>query len=226
VKYLKVLGLAALAAMVVMAFGAGSASATTKICVSTPGTTDNECPANKSEPDPNNPQADIHVEGRLTNPPGAVLVTNITTVICEESGVTLTANGSTPETGATSITGEVTSLSFAKCKTSAGVPCTITVLNLPYESHLQGTIEGVTNTSSLTVTDPVGAGAKVVCGLVLNCTFTTKEATLHGKNITTPTTAEFTASNLPLEKAGGLCPATAEWNASYEVTTPSGFTVH
>jgi len=92
--------------------------------------------------------------------------------------------------------------------------------------HLQGTIEGLTNTSSLTITDAVGAGFKSVCGFVINCTFTTKEMTLHGVNKTTPTTTEFTASHVPLSRAGGICPATAELDATFQVTTPSGFTVH
>ena len=210
-KYLKVLGLAAVAAMVVMAFGAGSASAAVKLCVK--GVSDGKCPTGKEE------YNGSHIEAKVTNPPGAVLTTNITTVTCTESVVTLSSKGATEPTG------EVTNLSFTGCKTSANQACTVEVVNLPYTSHIEGAVEG-TNTSKLRVTDEVGAGAKVVCGFVINCTFTTKEATLTGHNITTPTTTEFTAVKVPLTRNGGICPTTAEWTASYSVTTPEGFTVH
>ena len=217
-KHLKILGLAAAAALAVMAFGTGSASAATKLC-STEAGTPGGCPAGKFE-------YKGHIEAKVTNPPGVVLVTNLTTVTCEESNMTLHANTPTNVAPTTSITGEVTNLTFAKCTTSAKQNCTVTVVNLPYPAHVQGTIDGFTSTSSLTVTDEKGAGATVVCGFVINCTLTTKEATLHGVNSTTPTTTEFTATKVPLERHGGICPATAEWNASYQVTTPAGFTVH
>jgi len=204
--------------MVVMAFGAGSASAETKLCSTIAGTPGG-CPAGKFE-------YQGHIEAKVTNPPGAVLTTNITTITCEESVVTLNAETSTNVKPATNITGEVSNLSFTKCKTAAGQECTVTVVNLSYHASVEGTVEGKTNTSRLKVTSALGAGAKVVCGFVINCTFTTKEAVLHGHNITTPTTTEFTAVNVPLARAGGICPVTAEWNASYQVTTPAGFTVH
>jgi hypothetical protein len=217
VKYLKVLGLAAVAAMAIMAFGAGSASAATKLCA-VGGSPQGGCPAGKGE-------YSGTIKATATNP---LLTNSITNVTCNHSEVTLTANTSTNVEPATSITGSITALTFTgSCKTASGTACTVEVLNLPYEAHVQGTIGGDTNTSSLTATDSVGAGAKVVCGFLINCTFTTKEATLHGVNISSPVTgARFQASKIVLTRSGGFCPATAEWDAQYTTTSPTGLTVH
>lgn len=221
-KYLKVLGLAAVAAMAVTAFvGAGTASAATKLCATStkkPEVTANGCPTNKEEP-AKNASGKVHIEAESTE---ALLTTSITNVTCDVSKVTIEANSATNE-GNTSITGEVTSLSFSSCETSGGTECTVTVKNLPYEGHLLGTTGGNTNLSTLTVTDAVGAGAQVVCGFLINCTFTTKEASLAGTN-GSPTT--FKASKVLLAREGGFCPATAEWDATYKVVTPVGLTVH
>src|SRR6478672_51455 len=106
-KYLRNLSLAAVVIMAATALVTGGASAATKLCVSTPGLTANECPANKSEP---NPSSNVHIEAKVTNPPGLVITTNITTVTCEEASMTITANTSTNVSPTTSITGEVTNL--------------------------------------------------------------------------------------------------------------------
>jgi len=215
-KSLKVLGLAAIAAMAVMAFGAGSASALTKLCATgTPNV--GACPANKTE-------YSGHIETKLTPGTSATLTTSITNLHCEESATTLTADTSTNVPPATTVTGSVTAFTLGKCKTTAGQACTATAEGLPYVAHFEGTVEGLTNTSSLRIT---GKKFKTVCGFIINCTFSTAEEVLHGHNISSPrTTTEWTVNKVPLARAGGLCPATAELDASYEVTTPAGFTVH
>jgi hypothetical protein len=219
VKYLKVLGLALVAAMALTAImGATSASAATKLCSTVVNANQGGCPAGKYE------YAGT-VKATSTN---AILTSSTTNVTCEHSEVTLTANTSTNVPPATSIAGTITNLTFTKnCKTASGTACTVETVNLPYDGHVQGTIEGNTNTSSLTVTDATGAGALVKCGFLINCTFTTKEATLHGVNISSPaTTTRFTAAGIKLNRSGGFCPETAEWHATYDVTSPAGFTVH
>jgi hypothetical protein len=205
VKYVKILGLAAVAAMAVMAFvGAGTASATT-VCA-TGGSPQAGCPAGKGE-------YDGAINATSTNP---LLTNSITNVTCEHSATTIDPATST----GTPISGEVTALSFSgNCKTASGTACTVEVLNLPYP----GTVESLGGgKSDLIVKDPTGAGAKVVCGFLINCTFTTKEATLTMTN-GSPSTA--TASKIVLTRSGGFCPATAEWDATYSVTSPSGLTV-
>ncbi len=200
-KWIKNLTLAAITAAALMAFlGAGTASATQLCATSGAGT---ECAGTgKFEYSGN-------ITGTSTN---ATLSTNLANVECSDSATTITANSST---GAP-ILGEVTALSFTGCRTEVTlVPCTVTVKNLPYSGSLEG--------KTLTVTDPVGAGAKVVCGTVISCEFLTQAATLAITN-GSPTVAVAKEVALSHE-TGAICPSTATWNATYSVTAPTGLTV-
>jgi hypothetical protein len=201
VKLIKNLALTAIAAAAFMAFlGAGTASAT-QLCATTG--TGPECAGAAGKFEYSGP-----IEGTSTN---AKLSTNLANVVCEHSATTLTASSST---GAP-ILGETTALSFTGCHTELGVECTVTVKNLPYSGSLEG--------KTLTVTDSVGAGAKVVCGTVLSCEFLTKSASLSITN-GSPTVA--VAKEVPLShETGAICPSTATWSATYSVTSPAGLTV-
>jgi hypothetical protein len=203
VKWIKNLTLAAIAAAALMAFlGAGTASAT-QLCA-TSGTGP-ECAgaAGKFE-------YSGAITGTSTN---ATLSTNLANVECSDSATTIVANSST---GAP-ILGEVTALSFTGCQTEGLVhtQCTVTVKNLPYSASLEGL--------SLSVTDPVGAGAKVVCGTVISCEFLTGAANLAITN-GSPTVAVAKEVALSHEN-GAICPSTATWDATYAVTSPAGLTV-
>lgn len=194
-KWIKNLTLAAIAAAALMAFiGAGTASAT-QLC------TDSGSGCTEYSGD---------ITGTSTD---ATLATNLANVECSDSATTIHANSAT----GTPILGEVTALSFTGCQTEGLVhtACTVTVKNLPYSAELEG--------KSLTVTDPVGAGAKVVCGTVLSCEFLTTKAILTITN-GNPTTAR--AENVALShETGAICPSTATWSATYKVTSPTGLTV-
>jgi hypothetical protein len=195
VKRIKNLTLAAIAAAALMAFlGAGTASAT-QLC-----TDSGEVCTEYSGT----------ITGTSTN---ATLATNLANVECSHSTTTIVANSST---GAP-ILGEVTALAFTGCQTEGVVhtACTVTVKNLPYSASLEG--------KTLTVTDSVGAGAKVVCGTVLSCEFLTKSASLSITN-GSPTVAVAKEVALSHE-VGAICPSTATWNATYAVTSPTGLTV-
>jgi hypothetical protein len=191
VKHLKVLGLAVIAAMAVMAFGAASASAT-QICVTgAPG--DGKCATADTERELAQNES---IVGASKNP---TLTNDITNVTCENSSVTVKM---TSENTVTPITGEITALSFTgNCKTASGTACTVTVKNLPYSGSL--------TSSSLTAEDPTGAGALVKCGFLINCEFLTKKATLSVAHDT------FTATSVPLTRSGGFCPEEANWDAVY-----------
>jgi hypothetical protein len=194
VKYIKILTLAAIAAAAFMAFiGAGTASAT-QLCTDSGGI----CTEYSG-----------NITGTSTD---ATLATNLANVTCDDSHTTINATSST---GAP-ILGSVTALSFTGCRTELTlVPCTVTVKNLPYNASLEG--------KTLTVTDEVGAGAKVVCGEVISCEFLTKSANLAITN-GSPTIAR--AEKVPLShEIGAICPATATWSATYKVTSPTGLTV-
>ena len=194
-KWIKNLTLAAIAAAALMAFlGAGTASAT-QLCTDSGGI----CTEYSG-----------NITGTATN---ATLATNLANVECSDSATTINAATST---GAP-ILGEVTALSFTGCQTEGLVhtACTVTVKNLPYKAELEG--------KTLTVTDEVGAGAKVVCGEVLSCEFLTKKASLTITN-GSPTVAK--AENVPLShETGAICPTSATWSATYSVVSPTGLTV-
>jgi len=194
-KLTEKLALAAIAAMALMAFvGAGNASAT-QLC------TDSGSGCTEYSGD---------IKGTSTN---ATLTTNLVDVECAHSAATINAFTST---GAP-ILGEVTALDFTKCQTEGLVhtPCVVTVKNLPYSAELEG--------KTLTVTDEVGAGAKVVCGEVLSCEFLTKKATLTITN-GSPTVAVAKEVELSHE-TGSICPSIARWDATYSVVSPAGLTV-
>src|SRR4051812_18437814 len=195
VKWIKNLALAAIAAAALMAFiGAGTASAT-QLCTDSGGI----CTEYSG-----------NISGTSTN---ATLATNLANVECSHSTTTINASSST----GVSIPGEVTALAFIGCQTEGIVhtPCTVTVRNLPYPASLTG--------KTLTVSDPAGAGAKVVCSGVISCEFLTTDATLTITN-GEPTVAK--AENVGLtHETGTLCPETASWNATYAVTSPTGLTV-
>ncbi len=201
-KYIKNLALAAIAAAAFMAFlGAGTASAT-QLCA-TSGTGP-ECAGAAGKFEYSGP-----ITGTSTN---ATLSTNLANVECSDSHTTIDANSST---GAP-ILGEVTELTFTGCRTEVTlVPCTVTVKNLPYSASLEG--------KTLTVTDSVGAGAKVVCGEVISCEFLTKSASLTITN-GSPTVARAEKVALTHE-VGAICPSTASWSATYSVVSPTGLTV-
>jgi hypothetical protein len=200
VKWIKKLALPSIAAALMAFLGAGTASAT-QLCATTG--TGPECAgaAGKFE-------YSGTITGTSTN---AKLATNLANYECSDSAATVVANSST---GAP-ILGAVTALSFSGCHTQLGVECTVTVKNLPYDASLEG--------KTLTVTDPVGAGAKVVCGTTLSCEFLTKEARLTVTN-GSPTVAVAKEVELSHE-TGAICPSTATWSATYSATSPAGLTV-
>lgn len=197
-SYLKAIGIAAVVAAAVAAFGASGAAAV-EICVpGNPG--DGKCPTTNEKE---------YTSGTNFRATGSnwVMTSSITTVTCKEASITLQFNAATGEP----ISGQVTALSMTNdCTTSAGTSCTVTVVNLPYPASL--------TSSQLTVNDASGAGAKVVCGILVNCTFTTKDGVMSVNHDTYEETWQ-------MERTGGFCPATAEWHATFKVVEPAGATV-
>lgn len=152
--------------------------------------------------------AEVQLES--SNP---VITTNVTNATCEQSSATISLSNDGGE--GEPVAAQVTAFSFTgNCKTAGGTACTFTVVNLPYSASF----EGSGGNGSMTVTDPSGAGASVKCGFLINCTFTAKEAEL---TITGGAPATVVAAKVPLERTGGFCPATAEWDATYTVGPPN-----
>lgn len=141
---------------------------------------------------------------------GWVLTTNITNMTCSTSEMEMEFSSSE----GTPISGAVTALSLAGCETSGGTACTATVNNLPYEASVE--------TSALTLADGEGISFKMVCGFLVNCTFSTKGAAL---TVTNGSAAEISATEVSLNRTGGFCPAVAKWDPLYEAIFPAGLTI-
>ena len=144
----------------------------------------------------------------------AVLSTNLDTVKCAAStveGKTTSAGGS----GATVVAAEITGFTLTSCKDSFGNTCEAKSVNLPYSSEFRGSGE----TAELVVTDSVGVGATVKCGSVINCTFTTKSASLAVMGASTPPL--YTWEKNVLSGTGGLCPPDGTFVAKHRMTAPS-----
>jgi hypothetical protein len=207
-KYLKMLGLAAIAALALTAIaGSGAASAaTTTLCK----VNVNPCPATEDYP------AGQVIKGALKPGTTATLTPNpafFGHVTCTASSI----EGKTNSTSGAPLTGSITSLTFTGC-THNGEKCTsVTAVNLPYDVDV--TTENTTKSNgngTMTVTDGLGAGAQVTCPGV-NCTFT---ATTIDLKVTGGNPAFVTATEVPLKATGGFCPTEAKWDATYEVTSP------
>ena len=199
-KYIKVIGLAAMA-MALMAFvGAGTASATTL---------DNGS-GTMLEPGASI-DASLSGSAELTNTEGTQVLDTCTTGTIE--GVT-TNTGSSTET----VRGDVTTenLTWANCTNP-----TKTLQGGELEIHwIEGTSNGTVTGTTFEVTVSV-FGVSCTYGLTNNDTMV-HVGTLNGSD-TAPSIAINTS--VPKRVGGFLCPSSAKWKATYNVTTPTGLTV-
>ena len=196
-KHLRTIALAVMAAMALMAFGAGTASATTL--------------ENGTEPftHPTEIVASLTGTARLTDSNGNLLDT------CAGGGVSgpVTQTGSSTET----VKGTVAAAGL----TWTG--CTATTHTLQGGEleihHIAGTSDGTVTGTTFEVTVNIG----VSCTYGLSTTDTMVHlGTLKGDDHTPVLDIEKTV----VKRGGGfLCPGTAIWDATYHVTSPTGLTV-
>jgi hypothetical protein len=204
-KYVKMLGLAAVAAMALMAFvGASSASATV-LCKTTgspqPGeTTGTTCAAGWAY----SSGQEIHA----VNVGNVTLDAKFKNITCTSS----TVKGTTNAEEGTPLGGPEGTLTFGGCN------CTVTVLHagtltiewIP-DSH-NGTLRSTGNETTTICT---------VLGLPVHCTYVTNNT--HVGVLAGGTDPTFTASaHIPVDEANsdGVCPEESTWTATYTVTTP------
>jgi|SRR5215203_142017 len=204
-KYIKMLGIAVLASLAVMAVaGVGTAAAGTKVCKDAACTS--EYPAGTK------------ISSSLVTGTHATLTTNLTNVTCKKSTVSGVLTG--PNNGVVpaipSGHGEITGFTFSECTaTSNGSACTVSTINLNYTATAVAG-PGLTVTPKTVGANP---GATVVCpNALINCTFTTKHILL---DVTNGGPATVHAVKEPLERSGGFCPSESFWDATYTVTTPN-----
>lgn len=204
-KHLKILGLAVVAAMALAAFAGASTASATELC----STNTSPCTGTKYG-------SGTTVHTVLKSSTVATLTNPITNVTCTES----TTHGTTTNAGGkgVAVTGKITTFTFGGCKTSGGTPCTVTSVNVGtgYNASIAAT-GGGNGTLTVTSSNVGNPGAKVECGILINCTFTTASAAL---GVTGGNPAIAKANAIPLLRAGGFCPSEAKWDAEYEVLQP------
>ena len=212
-KYLKMLGLAAVAAAALMAFaGAGTASAD-ELCTTT-ANAENMCPTTPENKRITSIEASLVGSAKLedtshnvldTCTVGAVKITNITE-----------ANGN--KTGSSSITGESTAGDITWAPGGKG--CTFTTNTIKggvvHATHAEDEIEGKKVDTGTTIT---ATEAEVTINTVLfgSCVYGV------GTGIDLGTVAQggnTLAINTTVNKTAGsaACPTTSVWNATYKVT--------
>lgn len=203
VRYIKVLGLAAVAAAAVMAFvGVSSAAAApTVLCkvAELPCAEANRYPANTSiagESEGKAKLAGINAAGE----------TEITVECSSKTTLKNTAASGEP------LPGSVTALSFTSCNNT----CSVSVTGLPYS----GTLAWTSAFNGLLIVKNVGATLTCAFGFV-KCKVGAKEVdlTVDGGN-----PAKVLAVNVPLTleaQEAGKCPVKALWTATYKATSPT-----
>jgi hypothetical protein len=209
-KYVKMLGLAAVAAMALTALvGAGTASAGTVACTSNTSPCATEYTG--------------AIESSLKTGTAAVLTNSLDKVTCTESSMNGKITVATNASG--NSTGEITAVTFSGCTDQNGASCTATAGNLAWHAEATATeISGKPNGNGKMTVKSGGSGnpqATVVCGSgnFLNCTFGVESATVDviGGSQATIKTTELTMTKI----SGFLCPKEAKWDAEYTVSTPS-----
>jgi len=204
-KYAKMLGLAALAALALMAFvGAGSASA--KVC-STAGV-GASCGAG---------HGNVYtgaVKASLTSGKTAQLVSGFITVNCSESSATgEITNG---ETGA----GNISSLTFGGCTSGLGACTAKTSASSVNKWPVTVTGEGTTS-GKMVVKNVTG---EFTCAGV-TCKYVAAEAGKAGEIVVAGgEPGEIKATKVVLTKEEGssfLCSNTATWSGEYLISTPN-----
>jgi hypothetical protein len=196
VKYVKMLGLAAIAAAAVMAFvGASSAMAeSTWLCKNNLGKTLTEC---------SEPVTELH--GVATN---LTLLSSLVEVLCEGSLSKATVLGlGTPQVA------HLTELTWTGCKTSGGSACEVKTLKL-----------GLFDILKLSLTDAhvtsLGTEVNVHCGFFINCTYGGEPVLLALPAELPKTAGLLHANKLKLTSVGGgFCPEESFWDALYENLT-------
>lgn len=189
-KYLKMLGLAAVAAMALtVVAGAGSASAHAVLCK------ESAIPCGSS----------YKTGEHITATAGATTFTAGLEITCTSSEATIQVTGAGGE-------GKMTGLTFSGCKTGSA-SCTVTAAGLPYSGEAD--VSGTGPNGTLTL---AGGEANVKCeSLGLTCAYGVTPLSLP---IDGGSTASLTANGVELKKLSGgfLCPSTVKWDATYSTS--------
>jgi len=199
-RYIKMLGLAAVAAAALMAFvGASTASATVLCKTTTNGAP--TCPANQAYP------AGTAVHAVSETKP---VLTSFINVECAEA----TVQGTTDIEGEKGkpVTGKVSELKFIE-------PCNCAVKVLKNGS-LSISWLSATNNGSLSSS---GAEVTIECNTIfgkVHCIYETSSTPLGTLTGGEEATMDIESANIPRLKTDSLCAEKANWDVKFKVTTP------
>jgi hypothetical protein len=204
-NYAKMLGLAAVAALALMAFvGTSGAAASAKVC-STTGT-GAACAGGHGAEYTTQPLAASTGAGVSTSTTGFARIecpSQMTGEVGHDGNVTV----------------NVLSTTVSSCKSTLG-SCTVDkATGLPWKSGTA--VTGTAPNGTLQVNNSIGA--EFTCGGV-NCQYSATSAGTKGEiTVKGGEPAVVTASKVPMSKIGGsaFCSATGEWDAVYTLSTPS-----
>jgi hypothetical protein len=228
-KYVKMFGLAVMAAAALMAFAAGTASAETGaiICSTAPGNGE-PCKSGHGEQYDGTIHATLQTGKsatlKATNSSGSVVSTVTCTSSTVHGAVTDPANG----------TGHIDAMTFASCTSAAcanGVEASSKAsATNPWHSTVTTTTKGVENTNGKMHVENVGG--KFVCknafGFGFNVTCEYEAASAESDVTGSHTTPIIHAENVPLTRIAGaefVCGVKGDWSGTYEVTTPSSLII-
>lgn len=191
-KYVKMLGLAVVAAAALMAFvGAGTASAD-RIC------SQNQTPCEAANVNP----AGTTYSATLKEGTEATLAAGFSTVKCKESSVGLEQTSAGGGAGV-AVEGKITALSFGNCNVTAVNVLTLGTGQVSYTSEMNGSITGK------------GTEVEVVAGST-KCFYGGSITEGLAVNGGSPATGK--ATNVKLTREAGssaLCANPSKWNAEY-----------
>ncbi len=199
-KYIKMLGLAAVAAMALMAFGAGTASATELYQLKTGA---NAVTLGKGT------TIDASLTGSAKLEAGGEVLDTCT-------GGTVDGVVDNPGSSTTTVSGPINELTWTGC-TKPTTTVKTGALEIHYSSNTNGTVTGsgseVTINGIFGTSCVYGTGAGTDLGTLVGATGPHAHATLAIN------------TSVPRVSGGFLCPSTAVWNANYTVTSPTGLVV-
>jgi hypothetical protein len=202
-KHVKMIGLAAVAAVVVTAFAGTTPASATKLCRMMVPANSGECRESYGT------KTMIHAVNEGT----AALTTAFKTIECGISTIEgeVTNSGS----GSATVSGPVTTLSFGTCN------CEVKVIKKgSLEVHWIPLSQNGTLTSS-------GAEVTASCSTIfgtVHCIYATSATdlgTLTGGAMSEgKATMDIESQDIPRLTTNGLCDETANWDTKYEVTSP------
>ena len=213
-KYVKILGLAAVATAALMAFVGASPASATVLCKEpgTGSTTGTTCPPLKAY----SAETEIHAvsEGSTTYTTGS----EFTEITCKKS----TVSGKTENEGSATETVKfkIEKFFLEECSTPNGACTMTTITSGTLEIHwIEGTHNGTITVSGTEITSSCNS----IFGNI-HCIYAAEGKHLGrltgGVMSEGKATADIESASVNLLSTSGLCPSEPKWDTKYEITSP------